>query len=99
MLLRHIRKAGLDPARSRYELLAVGPIFPEQRTLSTHRKYRNIVAPLEAALARHVEGLGYTVVGTHSSKHPLDARLFGKVLRHAKPLLEALPANISLERR
>jgi hypothetical protein len=56
MLKRHIERAGLDPAASKFKLFAVGPIFPEPKGIRLHRMHRDIVAPLEAALARHMEG-------------------------------------------
>ena len=80
MLLRHIRSRGLVPQRCSFKLVTVGPIFPEQKTLGDHRKHRDIVAPMEAALARHLRAKGHDVCGSHSSKHPLDAKLFAQVL-------------------
>lgn len=80
MLLRHIRNRGLDPQRCSFKLIAVGPVFPEQKNLEAHRKHRDIVAPMEAALAQHLRAKGYDVCGSHSSKHPLDAKLFAQVL-------------------
>lgn len=80
MLLRHIRSRGLDPQRCSFKLIAVGPVFPEQKTLEAHRKHRDIVAPMEAALAQHLRAKGHDVCGSHSSKHPLDAKLFTQVL-------------------
>src|SRR5262249_37403040 len=45
MLLRHIRSRRLDARQCSYELLAVGPLFPEQSNLVDHRRHRDIVAP------------------------------------------------------
>jgi hypothetical protein len=84
----------MDPLAATFELFAVGPIFPEQPNLDAHRKYRDIVAPLEAALARHLTDRGFVVVGTHSSKHPFDRKLFSKVLRSVEKLLLTLPAQL-----
>lgn len=80
MLLRHIRSRGLDPKRCSFKLIAVGPIFSEQKTLEAHRKLRDIVAPMEAALAQHFRAKGHDVCGSHSSRLPLDAKLFAQVL-------------------
>lgn len=80
MLLRHVRSRSLDPQRCSYKLIAVGPVFPEQKDLESHRKHRDIVAPLEAALAQHLRAKGHDVCGKHSSKHPLDQALFRQVL-------------------
>ena len=87
MLMRHIWKRGLDPHKCTYKLLAVGPIFPEQETLETHRKHRDVVAPLEAALADHLRKQGRDVCGRHSSRQPLDAKLFAQVLSKFRGLI------------
>ena len=81
MLLRHVRAQGLELVRCTFELIAVGPIFSEQKTLQEHRKYRDIIAPLEAALAHHLRSKGQEVVGTHPNKHPVDEKLFSQVLK------------------
>lgn len=78
-LLRNIRSAGLDPIASEYELLAIGPLFPEQPTLEAHRMHRDIVAPLESALASHLRSAGHTVIGKHPKSRPYDAALFQQV--------------------
>ena len=80
MLFRHIRKRGFDPQRCSFKLIAVGPVFPEQTTLEAHRKHRDVVAPMEAALAQYLRTKGHDVCGSHFNKHPLDAKLFAQVL-------------------
>jgi hypothetical protein len=79
MLLRHIRTLKLDPLTCSYELIALGPIFPEQPTLALHRKYRDQIAPLEGALADMLRASGRVVVGTHGSTHKADPRLIAEV--------------------
>lgn len=79
-LLRNIRAAGFSPATSSFELMAIGPLFPEQETLETHRSHRDIVAPLETALAEHLRRAGHTVLGKHPKARPFDDALFQKVL-------------------
>lgn len=87
MLLRHIRSRGLDPEQCSYKLIAVGPIFPEQKTMEEHRKHRDIVAPLEAALAQHLRSKRHDVCGSHSSKFPLDRGLFAQILSKVGKLI------------
>ncbi len=91
MLLRHMRGKGMEPTAATYHMVAVGPIYPEQETLDLHRHHRNVVAPMEAALGRHMRGLGYDVVGNTNSKHPLNQTLFKQVLKKFDPALLALP--------
>lgn len=79
-LLRNIRGAGFDPKECNYQLLAIGPLFPEQETLETHRTHRDIVAPLESALAEHLRKAGHSVLGKHPRGRAFDAALFQQVL-------------------
>ncbi len=81
MLLRHVRALKLDPLTCTYELLAFGPIFPEQTTLELHRKFRDQIAPLETALAAFLRSGGHEVVGTHGSKGEPDPQLVAEVRR------------------
>lgn len=98
MLLRHIHSAAFPPLSCRFELITVGPIYPEQASLEKHRRFRDIVAPMEAALAQHLRSLGLAVVGKHSSKHPLDRRAFAPVLRRFSKQLKAMGiANNALQ--
>jgi len=79
MLLRHIRKMGFDPLICKFNFIALGPLFPEQPTLDLHRKFRDLVAPLEAELAAHLRSKGLRVVGAHTSNTFADSRLLAKV--------------------
>jgi len=79
-LLRNIRKAGFDPISCTFKLLSIGPLYPEQKNLKKHRQCRDIVAPLESALAEHLRRAGYTVLGTHPKPRPVDQHLFSEVL-------------------
>lgn len=92
MLLRHMRLKNMNPTAGRYTMIAVGPIYPEQQSMELHRRHRNVVAAMEAALGRHMKQRGYDVVGDTTSKHPLDEKLFAKVLAEFAAELERLPA-------
>ncbi|TXH03235.1 MAG: hypothetical protein E6R07_13105 [Nevskiaceae bacterium] len=78
-LLRNIRAALFDPLQCKFKLISIGPLFPEQSTLKAHRKYRDIVAPLEAALAEHLKLKGHRVLGTHPKSKACDQKLFKKI--------------------
>jgi hypothetical protein len=81
MLLRQIRKAGLDPLKCEYKLMAFGPLFPEQATLEAHRKYRDLIAPLETALAEFMRRRGLRVLGQHGSKGTPEPNLLREIER------------------
>jgi len=80
-LLRHIRAQKLDPLKCTFELLAFGPLFPEQSTLALHRKFRDQIAPLETSLARMLRSRGLHVVGTHGAPGSPDPALQAEVKR------------------
>jgi hypothetical protein len=81
MLLRHVRTLKLDPLACSYELLALGPVFPEQSTLELHRKFRDRIAPLETALADFIRSRGHEVVGKHGPKGKPDPKLVAELQR------------------
>jgi hypothetical protein len=83
-LLKNLRKAGFSPESASFELFSIGPLFPEQQTVESHRKYRDIVAPLEAALAGWLRNAGHEVLGTHPVARALDEALFGQVVSELK---------------
>lgn len=80
-LLRNIREEGFNPEKCLFELVSVGPLFPEQSSLGDHRAYRDIVAPLERALADHLKGKGYKVLGKHPKASSFDQTIFRRVLK------------------
>jgi hypothetical protein len=87
-LLRNLRRAGLNPLTCSFELFAVGPLHPEQLDLESHRRIRDLVAPLEAAIAQGLRADGHEVLGTHSRKglRMLDTA-HAKVVEHFRSAL------------
>jgi hypothetical protein len=80
-LLRHVRAQNLDPLKCAFELLAFGPLFPEQATMALHRKFRDQIAPLETSLARMLRSRGLHVVGTHGASGSPDPSLQAEIKR------------------
>ncbi|MBI4030784.1 MAG: hypothetical protein HY370_03845 [Proteobacteria bacterium] len=80
MLKRNLEKNGFDLLECKFELIAVGPIYEEQNTLKDHRRYRDIVAPLETALAGYLEKKGYKILGSHGRDKPFDRNLFKRIV-------------------
>ncbi|MBU1330797.1 MAG: hypothetical protein KJ884_04365 [Gammaproteobacteria bacterium] len=81
MLLRQVRKLGWDPLICEYELVAFGPMFPEQADLEQHRVKRDVIAPLETALATLFREQGFKVVGSHGKQRDTDPALLKQVER------------------
>lgn len=80
-LLRHVRTQNLDPFKCAFELVAFGPLFPEQATLALHREFRDQIAPLETSLAQMLRSRGLHVVGTHGVSGSPDPALQAEVER------------------
>lgn len=93
MLLRHVRRLGLNPLACTFELLAFGPLFPEQTTLELHRQFRDRIAPLESTLAEFLRSTGREVVGSHGSRGTPDPTLVAEVKRVFNTALAHITAN------
>ena len=80
-LLRHVRAEGFNPLACSFELLAFGPLFPEQTTIELHRTFRDQIAPLEFALAALLRGRGLKVRGVHGKVGVPDLALKAEIER------------------
>jgi len=79
-LSRQLRALGIDPVLCSYEMLAIGPIFPEQKTMDRHRPVRDRVAALEKHLAIFLRQRGYQIIGTHAASTEVDPELWRRVV-------------------
>lgn len=82
---RQLGNNNVQPSQCRFEMLAIGPIFPEQVTFASHKPIRDTVGALEAALADELVNRGYNVIGTHGRRVPTDPDLWKELLRHIDP--------------
>ena len=62
---KQLRRAGVNNEECRFEMMALGPIFPEQSTFADHAPIRDRMAALEGWLADELRQRGYIVLGTH----------------------------------
>jgi hypothetical protein len=60
-----LREAGVTHSGCTFEMVAIGPIFPEQATFQAHVPFRDQTAALERAVADLLRNRGYHVLGTH----------------------------------
>jgi hypothetical protein len=81
-LARCLRKAGVTPSECTFEMVAIGPIFPEQKDFSSHKLIRDILAALESKLAAELRARGYNVLGSHGRPAESDPDLYVQVLVH-----------------
>ena len=76
---KQLQKAGIDPERCFFEMIAVGPIFDEQADTPRHRKIHDQVGALEPAMADRLRHSGHEVIGSHPKPRKLDPELFAEI--------------------
>lgn len=86
-LARNIRGQGLDPARCHFQMLAIGPLFPEQTSLQRHLRHRDQVAAIERALADALRERGMNVLGSHPRRGEVPADLMRRIVSRAERFL------------
>ena len=79
---KQLRRLNVQPSQCTFEMLAIGPIFPEQETFDLHKPIRDTVGALESALADELANRGYDVIGTHGRRVASDTEIWAEVLRH-----------------
>lgn len=82
---KQLRAAGVKYEECSFEMVAVGPIFPEQATFEGHVPVRNQMAALERAIADELRQRGYELLGTHPRTGIPDQ----SVLQQVQTLLDA----------
>ena len=86
-LVRNLRGRGLDPTECDFEMLAIGPLYPEQATLDEHYPFRDRTAVLESELAAHLRQAGHIVLGTHPRRGDYDTAFFIEIRRQVEAFL------------
>lgn len=64
-LRRLLQPKGVKCEECSFEMVAVGPIFPEQPDFEAHKLKRDQMAALERAIADELRQRGYEILGTH----------------------------------
>ncbi len=80
-LARNLRAVGINPSTCSMEMIAIGPIFPEERVFALHKPVRDEMASLEGAVALALKQRGFIVLGKHSVPREPDAAKLAEVLR------------------
>jgi hypothetical protein len=62
---RQLTHAGVKYEECCFEMVAIGPIWPEQADFAAHKPIRDRMAALERAIADELRLRGYQVLGTH----------------------------------
>jgi hypothetical protein len=76
---KQLQKAGVNYEECSFEMVAVGPIFPEQTTFEAHVPLRDQMAALERAIADELRQRGYLVLGTHPSVGVPDQAVLAQI--------------------
>ena len=64
-LAKGLKEVGINPKKSKFRMLAMGPFFPEQESFESHKQFRDQMATFEHELARYLQSNGYSVLGIH----------------------------------
>ena len=65
-LAKRLKAAGVNPKKSNFRMLALGPLFPEQETFEAHVPFRDQMATFEYELASYLRVNNYNVLGIHN---------------------------------
>jgi hypothetical protein len=79
-MARQLKQVGIDPLDSKFEMIAVGPIFDEQSDFDSHKPIRDIMSGIEKKVALILRDRNYTVIGKHQSKSVPDPKILGTVV-------------------
>jgi hypothetical protein len=97
-LIRNLRKRDIDPLTCTMEMIAVGPLFPEEPRFDSHKRVRDEVAALECGLAAALSSAGYSVLGTHSANQEPEPSVLGDLIHLIETRLEGKkPPNSPLQ--
>jgi hypothetical protein len=80
-LARNLRAVGINPSTCSMEMIAIGPMFPEERVFTLHKPVRDEMARLERALALALRQRGFIVLGKHSASRGPESSKLAEVLR------------------
>ncbi|MFZ2631710.1 MAG: hypothetical protein WA081_06050 [Desulfosalsimonadaceae bacterium] len=84
-LAKRLKEAGVNPKTSKFRMLALGPLFPEQESFEAHKPYRDQMATLEYETTAYLREKQFTVLGKHHLGRPVPQDIVeeikSKVLR------------------
>lgn len=76
---KQLQKAGVNCLDCRFEMVAIGPIFPEQATFDAHVPARNRMAAIERSIADELRQRGHVVLGTHPRAEKPDECILDQI--------------------
>lgn len=76
---KQLQREGVKFAECSFEMVAVGPVYPEQSDFDAHVPFRNQMAALERAVADELKRRGYNVLGTHPRQGSPDQAVLQQI--------------------
>ncbi len=74
-LAKHLKALGIVPSGCSFQMVALGPFFPEQETLRRHRRCRDQIAAVEARVAERLKARGFAVLGNTTTRKTCAPKL------------------------
>ncbi len=78
-LAKRLKEAGVNPKKSNFRMLALGPLFPEQETFKEHVPFRDQMATFEYELANHLKNNKYNVLGIHHQSSDVSEKTLSEI--------------------
>jgi len=78
-LARRLKEVDIDPGSSNFSMIALGPIFQEQKSVDTHNRYRDQMATLEYEIAYYLKWQGFEVLGKYQKGSAIDQTLLDEL--------------------
>jgi hypothetical protein len=78
-IAKRLLERNIFPNACSYEMIAIGPIFPEQDNFEAHIPYRDKMATLEKFVADLLCSKGYSVLGKHFNGSEVEPSLIEAV--------------------
>jgi len=79
---KQLTRAGVKYEQCTFEMVAIGPIWPEQEDFDAHKPIRDRMAALERAIADELKRRGYKVLGSHPRRASPDQFVLQQLLAH-----------------
>jgi hypothetical protein len=78
-LVKRLREKDVDPRRSKFRMLALGPLFQEQESFEAHKPFRDQMATFEYETATYLRKMEFNVLGTHQKGKPVPLDMVEEV--------------------
>ena len=78
-LARRLREVDIDPNASNFRMIALEPIFQEQKSVDTHNRYRDQMATLEYEISSYLKWQGFEVIGKYQKGSAIDQTLLNEL--------------------